>query len=611
MARMEHDQCVKHVGDPSHLSHLSSGLNQLRHQAAFCDVTIIVGHQRFPAHKAVLSCASDYFQGMFTSGFQESTMGEISVPGTEESFAQFLDLAYTGHFTLSLRTVTGVFKMACYMVFTKAVELSAEYLRGVKDKLAIEDCFEIWSIANHHSSLEDIAKMYRSRVIQNFLKFVKSQVFVENSSAIVMMEILSDEEIETDTTTEEQILQGTVMWLKHDWEQRKVHAVDLLKKIRLGLVPVNRLQEILGDEIMAIPACKEMVEEVVKLIVTKDTSAPLLIGSHPDWFATRNTITAGLWVDKEDVVDDDDYDEASSMLQLKCSTGTACYKLTKIADIPDKAPYFDPLEDRSGIDILITDSGYLYAAGGNDEVWTEDAPEEMEDHLKWLSENNFFSYSSEKNEWSVLPPMPKVLFFPILYQLEEHIIALGSAEFGSKSMIERYSITSNTWEIVVDDIGCLPVYTVTVDGNILLTGKLVVQGPNRHGGNGGFVVMKHALYKPTTNEWLEVSVNRSVDEEDSFEVWEGVCYFVTKGKDQEPDKINECICDFDSDSPSIAISHQAVHVKDNIYSSIKEKRVERTKDHNSVEFTFDKRKLGLMVIPCKCASHVKGKQMLI
>ncbi|XP_072020248.1 kelch-like protein 15 [Amphiura filiformis] len=130
MARMEQDQCVKQMGDPSHLSHLSSGLNQLRHQAAFCDVTIIVGDQRFPAHKAVLSCASEYFQGMFTSGFQESTMSEITVPGTEESFARILDFAYTGNFTLSLRTVVGILNMACYMVLTKAIE----FMCGVPER---------------------------------------------------------------------------------------------------------------------------------------------------------------------------------------------------------------------------------------------------------------------------------------------------------------------------------------------------------------------------------------------------------------------------------------------------------------------------------------------
>ncbi|XP_072020249.1 uncharacterized protein [Amphiura filiformis] len=297
--------------------------------------------------------------------------------------------------------------MATYMILTKAVELCAEYLKDVKDKLTVEDWFEIWLIASNHNSLRDVAQMYRSHVIQNFMKCVKSKVFLENSSASVMMEILSDEEIETDTTTEEQILQGTVMWLKYDWEQRKVHAVDLLKKIRLGLVPIDRLQKILGDEIMAIPERMDMVEEVVKLSVTKDTASPSLITTRPDLFATRNTITAMLWAEEDE--------DRDSIISLRCSMETACYKLTKVADVPDKIPHLDPQVDEIGIAVLVSDSGYLYAAGGNDEYskWSgRHQPTELVVIRKWISENNFFKYNSEKNEWSVLPPMPYVLMWP-------------------------------------------------------------------------------------------------------------------------------------------------------------------------------------------------------
>ena len=286
MATFEQEQCIQCVGNQNHLSRLSSGLNQLRQQASFCDVIIIVGDQRFPAHKAVLSSASDYFQGMFSSGFQESTMNEITLPGTERSFAQILDFAYTGSFMLSLHTVTDILKMASYMVFTEAVEVCAEYLRDVKDQLVIGDCFEIWSIARNHSSLLEIAKLYQRHVLQNFLNCVKSEAFLDNSSACVLMELLSDEEIETHTIAEEQILQAALTWLKFNWEERKVHAVDLLKKIRLGLVPVDRVREILGKQLLAIPECKDMVEEVVQLSLTKETASPTLVKSHPELFAS-------------------------------------------------------------------------------------------------------------------------------------------------------------------------------------------------------------------------------------------------------------------------------------------------------------------------------------
>ena len=83
-------------------------------------------------------------------------------------------------------------------------------------------------------------------------------------------------------------------WLRHDWDQRKAHTTDLLKKIRLGLVPVDRLKQILSDEILAIPECKEMMEEVVKLHAAEETDKIPLVQSHPSFFANRNTITVSL-----------------------------------------------------------------------------------------------------------------------------------------------------------------------------------------------------------------------------------------------------------------------------------------------------------------------------
>ena len=143
MVTSDNDESIKHLKDPSYPSHLSSGLNKLRQQASFCDITIIVGGQRFSAHKAVLSCACDYFQGMFSPGFQESTKNEITVPGTPETFAKLLEFAYTGCFTLSPTTVIDILKMASYMVFTQAMKACAKYLESVMGKISMDDCFKV------------------------------------------------------------------------------------------------------------------------------------------------------------------------------------------------------------------------------------------------------------------------------------------------------------------------------------------------------------------------------------------------------------------------------------------------------------------------------------
>ncbi|XP_072020764.1 kelch-like protein 26 isoform X2 [Amphiura filiformis] len=590
MARMEQDQCVKQMGDPSHLSHLSSGLNQLRHQAAFCDVTIIVGDQRFSAHKAVLSCASDYFQGMFTSGFQESTMSEITVPGTEESFAQILDFAYTGHFSLSLRTVVCILKMACYMVLTKAVALCAEYLKDVKDKLTVEDCFEIWLIASNHKSLSNVAQMYRSHVIQNFVKCVKTKVFLENASASVMMEILSDEEIETDTSTEEQILQGTVMWLQYDWEQRKVHAVDLLKNIRLGLVPVDRLQQILGDDFMTIPECKEMMEEVVKLSDIMDTASPQLMKSHPDLFATRNTITAAVSVYTGRDISD------RSVISIASSDETSCYKLTKFADVPNKLPYQESDDLYNCALLLVSDAGHLYAAGARFPLF-----DSTQGQYEWLSRNNFFRYNSEKNEWNVLPPMLEIRHWPQMVQIGECIYSIGVAGIDrSKWLIEKYSFHRNAWEVVRDGIGLTAHNVVEVNGNLLVKGTLSLKEIIGRGSTARREIVKLGLYKPANDKWLNVSCDTKLERMSDFVVVDNICYLITMS-----DQVKRVLCDFESDGPSITIAET---LKEDTDTCRAVRQAYKRADQAKKEFTFDKRKLGMVPMQCDCASHVKGKK---
>ena len=53
--------------------------------------------------------------------------------------------------------------------------------------------------------------------------------------------------------------------MKHNWDQRKEHAAELLKQIPLGLLPLNRLQQLRKD----IPGCKKPLDEAIKIVKAK------------------------------------------------------------------------------------------------------------------------------------------------------------------------------------------------------------------------------------------------------------------------------------------------------------------------------------------------------
>ncbi|XP_072025713.1 ectoderm-neural cortex protein 1-like isoform X6 [Amphiura filiformis] len=369
---------MERVGDDSHTPHLALGLSQLREQGTFCDITIILGNQQFQAHKAVLSASSSYFMSMFTSGFQESKRSEVIIDGSPESFTQLLECAYTGYFHLSPANVCGVFRMACYMDFTHAIKVCVDYLMKVHQVIDLEDVFEMHSLAESHKDMTELVERLRLRLLSNFKAVVETKYFLHHASKEFIVTCLSAEEIETETSQEEEILQSTLNWLRYDWHQRKMHTTDLLKKIRLGLVPPDRLKQILGDEILAIPECKEMIEEVAKVYATKESARIPLNQSHPDMFATRNTITAAVSMKRDFITNRDD-----NILFLQYRTKAGLNRLNRIPDLPCTYPSYDFLEEASagsGFNTL-TVGNQLYVAGGYKSELDEDGTSIFEEGL--------------------------------------------------------------------------------------------------------------------------------------------------------------------------------------------------------------------------------------
>lgn len=61
-----------HYINPAHAISLLSALNEERLKGQLCDVVLIVGDQKFRAHKNVLTASSEYFQALFTKKENES-----------------------------------------------------------------------------------------------------------------------------------------------------------------------------------------------------------------------------------------------------------------------------------------------------------------------------------------------------------------------------------------------------------------------------------------------------------------------------------------------------------------------------------------------------------
>ena len=73
------------------------GLDKLRRDDLFTDITLIVGGREFRAHRVILAARSDYFLHLFTSGMKETSSERITLHEVEANvFGHILDIVYTG-----------------------------------------------------------------------------------------------------------------------------------------------------------------------------------------------------------------------------------------------------------------------------------------------------------------------------------------------------------------------------------------------------------------------------------------------------------------------------------------------------------------------------------
>ena len=110
--------------------HVLKGLDELRNQELLCDVQLVAEGAKFPAHRVVLAAAApDYFQAMFTGGFKENQMNEITLNDTSsEGLKCVLDAIYTSELSLSEENVCDVLAVASLLQLNEIVEHSKKFL---------------------------------------------------------------------------------------------------------------------------------------------------------------------------------------------------------------------------------------------------------------------------------------------------------------------------------------------------------------------------------------------------------------------------------------------------------------------------------------------------
>ncbi|XP_033125282.1 kelch-like protein 20 [Anneissia japonica] len=472
--------------------HIMDSLQSLREEALFCDIKIKVEEREFPAHKIVLSAASEYFRAMFTGGLKESSQDMIEFQEETdvcaESFELILNFAYSSHLALTPENVFDVLAAANHLSMPIAVTQCIDYIEHcfLHEKFNFEDFLKISEMANNFDlkSLRETADRYITR---NFVEVCETEDFLEYMTARRLASFLQKEDLAV--SGEYPILKAVINWIRHDKETRLHHSAMLLKKVRLGLLTAQEIVEAFDRDILTVPQCKLLYDQLMQHHATAKAVTGPLFAQLPQLFAPR--------LSSKSMVAIGGHTSMSFVRQYNANT-KAWEPLKNFAQLP-----YQTVINHTAVVV----GEHLFIAGG-----------EYINSGKNATRNYFFVYNAKGNKWSSLPPMKVERKSFSLVHHEGFIYAIGGLDKDDNPLrsVERYDLARSKWVCVaaLDEAR----YNTTA---ILFHNKIhIFKG---HG------QVRYTCFDPELNSWLPekrlgLNSNRQVDLYIKDEKLYSVCY---------------------------------------------------------------------------------------
>ena len=247
--------------------HVLKGLDDLRNQELLCDVHLVAEGAKFPAHRVVLAAtAPDYFQAMFTGGFQENQMSQITLNDTSsEGLKCVLDAIYTGELLLSEENVCDVLAVASQLQMSEIVEHCGEFLTR---NISAQNCLSFLAVAEKYD-LQEVVGVCNKFILKNFDAVSQSTKFADISKE-QLCNYLSDDRLKT-SHGEIDVYRATLKWFEANQivkgsDKDSSDLADLMQHVRFPLIPNDTLlEEVLNNGLILNNAqVMNMVKEAIQ-----------------------------------------------------------------------------------------------------------------------------------------------------------------------------------------------------------------------------------------------------------------------------------------------------------------------------------------------------------
>ena len=240
-----------------------------RNEGLFIDVTIFAGDEICYGNRLILSCYSEYFEGLFRMSWQNSYEIE-DVDGA--AMKALIDFIYTGSITINDQNVQKLLLGAKYLKLGEVEQFCDEILHKFR-KAILQDYFAHFKAAslNKEVEMKDEGRKYVSTHLD---EITQSDEFKELSKDDLVSCISN---MERSQATEISIYQAMITWVRHNEEARKTEFFELFKLINLNDIAKNFIENsILKENLVASNLkCKYQVISTVCNLNINEMSKPL------------------------------------------------------------------------------------------------------------------------------------------------------------------------------------------------------------------------------------------------------------------------------------------------------------------------------------------------
>ncbi|NXF31659.1 KLHL4 protein, partial [Nyctibius bracteatus] len=420
-------------------------------QKQLCDVLLIVGDQKIPAHRLVLSAASDYFAAMFTNDVREAKQEEIKMEGVDpDALKALVRYAYTGILELKEDTIESLLAAACLLQLSQVIEVCCNFLMK---QLHPSNCLGIRSFGDAQGCTE-LLKVAHTYTMEHFTEVIKNQEFLL-LPANEIAKLLSSDDI--NVPDEEAIFKALMMWVRHDLQNRQRDLGMLLSYIRLPLLPPQLLADLENSPMFADDLeCQKLLMEAMKYHLLPERRSMM---QSPRTKPRKSTVGALYAVGGMDATKGtttiEKYDlRTNSWLQIGTMNGR-----------------------RLQFGVAVIDNK-LYIVGGRDGLKTSNIVE---------------CFNPITKIWTIMPPMSTHRHGLGVAMLEGPMYAVGGHDGWSYlNTVERWDPQARQWNYVASM--STPRSTV---GVAALNSKLYAVG----GRDGSSCLKSMECFDPHTNKW--------------------------------------------------------------------------------------------------------------